>query len=88
MRQVIRTLLLSCVVLPSAVASRGLAEAADGPVLLTASLAHAKVQEDFPAICLDRTAAPWVVYVEYDGKYYDAASGKLTPRPTPRRRLT
>lgn len=34
----------------------------------TWALANPDVQEDFPAICLDRQGTPWVVYVEYNGK--------------------
>jgi hypothetical protein len=34
----------------------------------TWSLRRPDIQEDFPAMCLDRNGTPWVVYVEYDGK--------------------
>lgn len=44
------------------------ARAADGPVASTARLADGKLQRDFPAMCLDRTGTPWLVYVEHDGK--------------------
>jgi len=37
-------------------------------VPVAASLATDGIQEDFPAICLDGKGAPWVAYVEWDGK--------------------
>lgn len=38
------------------------------PVAPSASIANDSAQEDFPAVCLDSEGAPWVVYIEYDGK--------------------
>jgi hypothetical protein len=39
-----------------------------GPVTSVSSLATPRVQEDFPAMCLDATGTPWVAYVEWNGK--------------------
>jgi len=42
---------------------------ADGATITpTASLTTQKLQEDYPAMCLDRQGTPWVVYVAWDGK--------------------
>ncbi len=49
----------------AASATAGLAA---GPVGAVAALADAKVQQDFPAICVDRDGTPWVAYVAWDGK--------------------
>ena len=42
--------------------------AAAGPVGAVAALADKKLQQDFPAMCLDADGTPWVAYVAYDGK--------------------
>ncbi len=51
-----------------AVVGGAAAAAAAGPVGPVAELANAKVQEDFPAMCVDGDGTPWVVYVSHDGK--------------------
>jgi hypothetical protein len=42
---------------------------AEQPLLVseTWSIAAASLQEDFPALCVDAKATPWVAYVQYDG---------------------
>ncbi len=44
------------------------AAAAGGPVGAVSALADAKVQQDFPATCVDGADVPWVAYVEHDGE--------------------
>ncbi len=68
MRQVTGGLLVVCACLVLTISSRGLAQDGSGPVVSTAAVAHDNVHEDFPAMCLDQSGTPWVVYVEYDHK--------------------
>lgn len=45
------------------------AAAAEKPLIVgKSSLQHGSLQRDFPAMCLDAAGAPWLAYVEYDGK--------------------
>jgi hypothetical protein len=50
------------------VISAGVVSAADTPVVATAGLNTANLQEDFPAMCLDRDGTAWVVYIENDSQ--------------------
>ena len=64
MRRIPHTL---CIVLAAVLLTLSTAAIA-GPVTSVSSLATDKVQEDFPAMCLDATGTPWVAYVEWTGK--------------------
>ena len=57
-----------CVVLAAVLLPLSTSTVAAGPVTSVSALATDKLQEDFPAMCLDATGTPWVAYVEWDGK--------------------
>jgi len=61
-------LILSAVCVAAVVCVPAQCLAAPGPVVSTAALATPKIQEDFPAMCVDRKGTPWVAYVQWDGK--------------------
>ena len=60
----LRALLLGCVAFST---SHVLAEPT-AIVSKTWSIAAPKLQQDFPALCVDAEANPWVAYVQFNGK--------------------
>ncbi len=63
-RNCLRALLLGCIAFST---SHVLAEPTE-LVSKTWSIAAPKLQQDFPTLCVDAEANPWVAYVQYNGK--------------------